>query len=338
MSAPVFLIALGLLALLALLAAAVLLGSRSRRSASSFMPGPGSDDPRRRELLRQRDLEVIRELKARGESCEPEPEPNFEAIKRELVKRCAPLIQPAVHLVPAPRGGFGKLGGWPNLPADVPWPVCKSSPLAFLAQIDLAQIHATLPSCLPPRGHLFFFLDQSKPWGDLDKDLWRVIYRPDDCTRCAPVPPPQDVSPRWIFEEIFVSPRRIDTWPGLENVIARDEPEEISELYIELSNRPYGAHPPYQMLGNYDPEQNFDMETDCQLAAHGIQPWRDGVHDDPALARLRAGAKDWRLLLQLPTDIKVGWSWGDLGKIYFWVREADARAGDFSNVWLMFDT
>ena len=39
------------------------------------MPGPGSDDPRRRELIRQRELEVARDLAAQGDSCESEPEP-----------------------------------------------------------------------------------------------------------------------------------------------------------------------------------------------------------------------------------------------------------------------
>ena len=28
--------------------------------------------------------------------------------------------------------------------------------------------------------------------------------------------------------------------------------------------------------------------------------------------------------------------WGDVGTVYFWVRESDARRGDFSKVWMVF--
>jgi uncharacterized protein YwqG len=39
--------------------------------------------------------------------------------------------------------GASKLGGQPDLPASAKWPVCADGkPLAFLAQIDLAEITA----------------------------------------------------------------------------------------------------------------------------------------------------------------------------------------------------
>jgi len=61
------------------------------------------------------------------------------------------------------------------------------------------------------------------------------------------------------------------------------------------------------------------MELECQRA---VSPSEGG-----------ARASDWRLLLQLDTDEEAGMMWGDTGRLYFWVREQDARAGDFSRTW-----
>jgi uncharacterized protein YwqG len=40
------------------------------------------------------------------------------------------------------------------------------------------------------------------------------------------------------------------------------------------------------------------------------------------------------LLLQVDSD-DVGMMWGDGGRLYFWIREQDARRADFSNVWMI---
>lgn len=47
------------------------------------------------------------------------------------------------------------------------------------------------------------------------------------------------------------------------------------------------------------------------------------------LGQTRAG--DWRLLLQLDSDV---WMWGDCGKLYFWIPRADLAACRFDRVWL----
>ena len=50
----------------------------------------------------------------------------------------------------------------------------------------------------------------------------------------------------------------------------------------------------------------------------------------------RPGAVDWELLLQIDTDEEgPGWMWGDVGRLYFWLRSEDLVAQRFENAWLV---
>ena len=74
------------------------------------------------------------------------------------------------------------------------------------------------------------------------------------------------------------------------------------------------------------------MELACELAARGLP--EDGAHDAGEMREhpLWRTARQWRLLLQIDSDPDLGVSWGDGGRLYFWIREGRARAGDFSKV------
>jgi len=56
--------------------------------------------------------------------------------------------------------GASKLGGSPDLAADTPWPRREGRPLAFVAQIDLAEVAVDLEEGgpLPPKGLLSLFV------------------------------------------------------------------------------------------------------------------------------------------------------------------------------------
>jgi uncharacterized protein YwqG len=73
------------------------------------------------------------------------------------------------------------------------------------------------------------------------------------------------------------------------------------------------------------------MENDCERITRNLVR-RTARRGKAAPASAPA---DWRLLLQLDTDDDAGMMWGDTGRLYFWVREQDARAGDFSKTWLV---
>jgi hypothetical protein len=43
-----------------------------------------------------------------------------------------------------------------------------------------------------------------------------------------------------------------------------------------------------------------------------------------------------RLLLQLDTDDDLGWMWGEVGRLYYLIRQEDLAARDFSHAWMTF--
>lgn len=57
---------------------------------------------------------------------------------------------------------------------------------------------------------------------------------------------------------------------------------------------------------------------------------------DPAntAARYQQLKQDWLLLLQLDSDAMLDWSWGDSGRLYFWIHREDLAARRFEQVYM----
>lgn len=261
------------------------------------------------------------------------------AATADLKRRMASLYRPALQLRPARTPGFMQLGGLPTLPPDVAWPEWKGKPLAFLAQLDLAVLHHALPSFLPASGQLYFFYDQGQgAWGFDPKDegAWRVLYFPGDRARFAPRPAPVGLAEECVYQPRPVVPHRIDLLPSMERLNLEEfDWKRDDDAYFTLREEAFGGLAHHQALGFPTPVQDDAMELQCQLAANGLYVGTPEGYEDPRAAALRDGAADWSLLLQLDSDDDIGWMWGDVGTLYFWVREADARRGDFTHAWMV---
>lgn len=77
------------------------------------------------------------------------------------------------------------------------------------------------------------------------------------------------------------------------------------------------------------------MELECQLVTNGLYCGDSSGYKDPRAESLKAGAANWKLLLQLVSDDDLGVMWGDSGTVYFWVEEQAASVGRFENTWLI---
>ncbi len=260
--------------------------------------------------------------------------------------------------------GATKVGGIPDLPKEAPWPrrsnrvrrfpmepVLGAIPLAFLAQVNLAEAAAALPADenpLPTSGLLSFFYDAyDQPWGydPEDRRDFRVIYS-GPTESLVPTTPPEDLPEICRFTQQAVSLHRKPS-------LLSDRADELYDLGLtDEEHEGYWAfcdarriNPFHQLLGHPDAVQDADMEVQCQLVSHGIHleaywdPIRAGSDPPTHIAALAHRAKDtWRLLLQLDSNSESGMLWGDAGMLYFWVTERGLREKDFNDVWVVLQT
>ncbi|MCW1884916.1 YwqG family protein [Luteolibacter flavescens] len=253
----------------------------------------------------------------------------------QLIER---LSLPGLLLRHTKRTTKSYLGGMPPADFTGEWPRWKGRPLAFLACIHLANVSKELP-WLPKQGKLLFFCDlKDTPWGFDPADLggWRVIHLTADGSEGFASPPATLPKKRRLpmkhlrFEKANLPPP--SRHPSLNHVEFTFSQEEWLDEHLQSL---VGPNPAHQMSSHAQAIQNAEMELECQLASNGIYVGEPSGYEDPRAEGLAAGASDWRLLLQVDSDEELDLMWCDSGKVYFWIREEDARSGDFSRTWMI---
>jgi uncharacterized protein YwqG len=217
-----------------------------------------------------------------------------------------------------------------------PWPRYDGRPLSLIAQLDLAAMRAAGgPDWLPSTGRLLFFYElELGAWGFDPKDAGSALVRyeadvgddmsePDD----LPADARFDAYPITFVADVSLpSEERLEIdW---KTVSAREQGE--LEAAVEALTP---AEPVHQVGGYPLAVQSDGMELECQLVTSGIYVGNSSGYTKSNVDASKPGSADWRLLLQLDTDDDAGMMWGDTGRLYFWIREQDARAGDFSKTW-----
>lgn len=256
---------------------------------------------------------------------------NWEQLKPQVNH----LYTQALRLTKSKKITKTKLGGKPCV-ADLSfqWPCVDNEPLAFIAQLDLAELAAELEIYwLPTTGILLFFYDvETMPWGcePDDNELWKVIYIPDAKTD---IDFPKNLPSECQFDPVFLEAVKIEQLPSLERdeVKASKLTDYQEDAYHELCDREIGEQPAHQVSGFPECLQGDEMELECQLLSSGLVLNDKSARSD----ELKQAADDWRLLLQLDTDEEADMMWGDCGTLYFWVKEQDAKACNFDDVRLI---
>lgn len=235
--------------------------------------------------------------------------------------------------------GESRIGGLPDVSNSFEWPRFRKTPLAFLLQLNLAEISEYFgDSILPNAGRLLFFFEaDEQQWGfdPQDKGVWRVIY--DESPDIAPRNPPSDLQDG-SFPQAKVKYYKSPSMPSPRSDAQYQRlgltDEEQGNRYWDFFAKLDAVDTRHQILGDPDPIQS-DMELECQLASNGINVGEAEGYETPEAIKLAPGSKDWVLLLQLDSDDTTAMNWGDWGRLYFWIREDDLSHYKFNDVWMI---
>lgn len=194
----------------------------------------------------------------------------------------------------------------------------------LLAVVDLARLDPALG--LPESGSLSFYHDcRSSTWGDKAAHAKRfsVSY--------------SESSARSIVEGASgLVPMTATTGIGLPTIGSTDgdliafETDKQEDAYVDLCAKLFGepgfpGGVPGTWLGGYPYQLQDDMQEQCVEMAQ--KAW--GIESEP---------EEWRLLLQLASESDASMSWGEDGFLYYWIRESDLAACDFSHAWCILQT
>ncbi len=214
------------------------------------------------------------------------------------------------------------------------------TPLAFLGQLSLREVSGVAPLPGWPReGVLAFFYDDSQIWGydPLDRGHCRVLFYPEEI-RLNPVDFPTTLSAAAHFPRRSLQFRCEWTLPTYLELKSGDlvlwKMDEYSDLITKLNSGSGAEGELVHRVGGYPQEVQGDMRLECQLVTNGLYCGDQSGYQDPRRAELEKGASDWQLLAQFDSDeAKLGWMWGDVGRVYFWARRQEIEATDYTNCW-----
>jgi uncharacterized protein YwqG len=253
----------------------------------------------------------------------------------------------SVRLVPKPaeedRLGLGasRFGGTPDLAPDQSWPVWQDTPLAFVAQINLTDLaDSPCAGLLPTTGWLsFFYHPAQEAWGfdPKDRGSFQVLFTPSGPLARLLTPPDLQDEGRFDLCQLQLLPDlslpATDSTPFQATGLARLPLDPFEDLVEQLwGEHGWGSR---SKLFGYPDQIQGEMQEECALASGGVYCGNGTSATDPRTPALKATASDWQLLLQVTSHDEASMMWGDVGNIYFWLRDQDRKARAFDRAWFV---
>lgn len=231
-----------------------------------------------------------------------------------------------------------RLGGMPDLPAMTRWPSNDGEPLSFIAQVNLAEVaQEEVAGVLPKDGLLSFFYEAvaQSAWGfdPADHGSAAVLYTAANAGTERLEPPP-GLTSEGVFPSIGLRARAELTFVPWESFAVESVGMSRDEGFAYAGIFDSGDQTIHRLLGHPDPVQG-DMQLECQLVTNGLHCGDSTGYRDLRAAGLRDGAAEWRLLLQVDSQDEAGMMWGDVGRLYYWIKHTDLLTRDWELSWLI---
>lgn len=226
--------------------------------------------------------------------------------------------------------GASRLGGYPDLPPGVEWPVRQvgndpPEPLILLAQIDL---RAAPPGFgLWENGQLWFF--QTVDWlsaGTFARNKgFRVLHSSVPPRSLIRTPTPEAIAEH----EYPLHPIGMELHWTMYVPHGLDSDERSDEDTLDWWLH---AGPPLHYLRGLPAGWWGDLRKECvnvqreRVRLERVMTGDDEIPDPPDVA------EDWLHLLQLDSDDDLGWMWGDAGYLQWMIRREDLANAHFDDV------
>ncbi len=241
--------------------------------------------------------------------------------------------------------GATKLGGCPDLPAQINWPKNSADGqyFSFLGQINLSEIKVFDElKLLPSHGILYFFFNLDS--GDEGKVIFSATA---EDLESAILPHELATKNKTFWQKIFFRKpiRRIlkESTVKLEqeyNIPSWDA-LSLERIYQETKTdiKPIDAFDEAIFDAKYE-----DGESETTSNHHLLGPYQGIQHEShelnfvqikdfqqPSLAEINQ-ALAWKLLLQIDSDDQLELIWGDWGRVYFFILAEDLKNLNFDRV------
>lgn len=240
----------------------------------------------------------------------------------EITAVLLPLAKPALRLG-AGDGVPVHLGGAPLLPPGEMWPEWNGRPLDFLGVIDFADLagFGKIPG-IPATGTTAFYYatEIPRPWGNepAHRDGWRVFT---GTLREATPPPKTTTPPKTTLNATpflsLPSPQE-PAVQRLENIYSGVLPVYV-QLHAAWTRHTWPDDTPAHQLGGWPALVQRPLGPDCLYASTGRT--LTSLQSPALTPDEQRTVEEWQLLLQLDSDPRLGWYWGDPGRVYFCNRQ-----------------
>ncbi|HDX9577208.1 TPA: DUF1963 domain-containing protein [Bacillus pseudomycoides] len=233
-------------------------------------------------------------------------------IKDELLMAafdCIKVVPTQEEILPI---GISKMGGSPDLPAELAHPTYKGHHLHFVAQFNLAEMKVVgIKNDLPEKGMLYFFYfaddkheDFYEVYGNSNiKESWRILYYEGTTEELQ-----KTHQMKGQYSQCRITFEKVQKLPELfiEN---EDDSDRFLQLLEELIPDHYENH---QIFGT-----PFSVQTEVFEEAQEFM----NVHHS-----------EMTLLFQVDSDEQhLNMMWGDMGMLYFCIASEDIKQCRFEN-------